>query len=191
MVMQGVLGGLRVYLNERIGPELAVVHGLLGQVVVAATLLLALMGGHRWNSLVDLAVDWPLRRLATAVAALVFVQIVFGGLLRHMGNPLAQRLHPLLAFAAVAAVVWTVARTFQEVDGAGGLRRPALGLLMLLGIQVVLGIEAWLWVGRGAGQLAPVTVPEAAIRSLHVVVGFGVFGLASLLAARAWKAKLI
>ncbi len=61
VVAQGMLGGLRVYLNELIGPNLAIVHGLFAEVLFASTALLAVMSGSRWNSMIDLVTERPLR----------------------------------------------------------------------------------------------------------------------------------
>jgi heme a synthase len=191
VVVQGMVGGLRVYLNELQGENLSVIHGLFAQMIVVATCVLVLMATAKWNSLLDLVTETPLRRLTLAIAALVFVQIVFGGLLRHLNNPLAQRLHPLLAFAVLLAVAWTVARTFQDVPGAMALRRKAVGLLALIGLQAALGIEAWIRTSTESARLSSVTIGDAAVRSLHVLTGFAVFTSAALLAARAWKAKLV
>ena len=124
------------------------------------------------------------------IVVIVLVQIVFGGLLRHLNQPLAQRLHPLLAFAVLLAVTWTAALSMRDVDGATTVRRKAMALLALVFLQAALGIEAWLRMGKVA-QYASITIPDAAVRSLHVLTGFGVFVSAVLLAARAWKVRLI
>jgi cytochrome c oxidase assembly protein subunit 15 len=192
VVVQGMLGGLRVYLNELRGPDLALIHGLFAQVVFAATVLLALMATRRWNSMTDLLTEPPLRWLTAATAGLVVMQIVFGGLLRHLHNPIAERLHPLLAFAVLLSVGWTFARAFQDgVVGGSALRGKALALVTLVGFQVALGIEAWIRTASTEARLSTVSVGDATIRSLHVLTGFGVYASAALLAARAWKARLI
>lgn len=191
VIVQGMLGGLRVYLNELKGPELAIVHGVFAQLVIACAASLVLMTGKNWNSLIELVSDRTFRVLSVAIVALLLVLIVFGGLLRHLQNPLAQRLHPMLAVAAVVLIVWTAARTLTYAEGAGFLRRKAVALVALVGLQAALGIEAWIRTADPASRFQSVTVIDATMRSLHVLTGFGVFASAVLLAARAWKAKLI
>src|SRR5262249_7735694 len=64
VISQAMLGGLRVYLNERAGQELRVVHGVVAQLVFASVCLLAMMAGRAWNSLVDLVTEDTLRKLS-------------------------------------------------------------------------------------------------------------------------------
>jgi heme A synthase len=191
VISQAMLGGLRVYLNERAGQELRVVHGVVAQLVFASVCLLAMMAGRAWNSLVDLVTEAPLRKLSLATVILAIVQIAFGGMLRHLDDALARRLHPMLAFAVLILIVWTAARTFAGGEGAAALRGKAFALLATVGVQAVLGIEALLRVMAPEARYTGITVGDAALRSLHVLVGFGVFSSAALLAARAWKARLI
>jgi heme A synthase len=191
VVTQGMLGGLRVYLNELKGREFEVIHGVFAQLVFAAVCLVGLMTSTRWNTLTDLAVDKSLRWFAAATAALALVQIVFGGLLRHLYQPLAVRLHPLLAFGVLALTVWMAAWSFREIEGASVVRRKATALLGLILIQAALGIEAWLRLAEPAARYSAISIGDAALRSAHVLVGFGIFSSAVLLAARAWKGKLI
>ena len=173
------------------GPELAIVHGLFAQVVFTLTALLVLMTSARWNSVTELLAEPKLRWLATTTVALLAVQIVFGGLLRHLSWPLAQRLHPMLAFAVAVAVTLILVRIFAIGEGWASIRPVAVLLGALVALQVVLGVEAWLRHADVALKYQPVGVTDAAVRSLHVLTGFGVFAAASVLAARAWTAKLI
>jgi heme A synthase len=191
VVTQGMLGGLRVYLNELKGPEIAIIHGVFAQVMFAAVCLVGLMASARWNALTDLAVDKSLRWLAAATAVLALVQIIFGGLLRHLYLPLAVRLHLLLAFGVLALAACLAAWSFRDIDGAAMVRRKAVALLGLILIQAALGIEAWLRLAEPAARYGAVGIGDAALRSAHVLVGFGVFSSAVLLAARVWKGMLI
>jgi heme a synthase len=191
VITQASLGGLRVYLNEVRGPELAVIHGIFAQVVLACTAVLVLMTTPRWNTLFDLEFDPLVRRLSAATVGILIVQIVFGGLLRHLENPIGQRLHPLLAFAVAGLVVWMAALTFREIAGAQRLRGKAMALLMLVALQAALGIEAFIRTVDPVAHSTSVSLPDAIVRSLHVLTGFGVFTSAVLLAARAWKSRLI
>ena len=70
----------------------------------------------------------PLRKLTALTVGLLVVQIVFGGLLRHLSLPLAQRLHPMLAFAVAAAVTLILVRIFAMGEGWKSLRSPAAWL---------------------------------------------------------------
>ncbi len=191
VIVQASLGGLRVYLNEHHGPQLAVIHGIFAQVILACTALMMLMTGPRWNTLFGIEFDPLVRRLAAITVGLLLVQIVFGGLLRHMENPLGQRLHPLLAFAVAGLVVLMAALTYREAAATRMLRGKAMALLILVGLQATLGVEAFVRTADPAIRSASVALPDATLRSLHVLTGFGVFTSAVLLSARAWKSRLI
>jgi heme A synthase len=185
VIVQGMFGGLRVYLNELRGPELAVIHGVFAQVVFALTALLALMTTAGWNRLTDLDIDPTVRRLSLGIVGLVLVQIVFGGLLRHFDHPaIAQRLHPLLAFGVLFVTTWAAAI-------GGPLRRKAVALLALVLCQAAFGVETWLRTIDPSVRYQSVSNMDVVIRTGHVLLGFGIFASAALLAARAWKPKLI
>lgn len=191
VIVQGLLGGMRVYLNEILGPWLAVIHGLFAQSVFALSVLLAVMTTTDWNRLTDLFASRPVRLVSLFLAPLVFVQIIFGGLLRHLDWPLAARLHPMLAFAVAIVVVVLLAQVFMAGDGSRAVRRLGYLLGIFLIAQVILGVEAFVRASNPELRQLPVTVPDAAIRSLHVLIGFGIFATSTVLLARTWKAKLL
>jgi hypothetical protein len=120
------------------------------------------------------------------LAHLVFLQVIFGAWLRHFPGSLPQRLHFLTAFAATALAVWLLRAVFA--DSAARLRGGwvAWALAGLLALQLVLGVEAWL---MRFGQNIPweevkVTRESGAIRSLHALVGSGVWATSLALALR-------
>ncbi|MFL5338700.1 MAG: COX15/CtaA family protein, partial [Gemmataceae bacterium] len=183
--IQGMFGGARVYLNELKGPELALIHGVFAQVVFSLTAVIALMTTRRWTRHEELDTNPALRWATAFIVVLTLTQIIFGGLLRHFDHlPLAQRLHPLLAFGVLFGVTWIAA-------GGGPLRRKAVALLMLVLCQAAFGVETWLRTADPAGRYRAATDLDVLIRTGHVLLGFGIFASAVLLAARAWKPKLI
>jgi heme A synthase len=191
VIIQGLLGGLRVYLNELRGPELAIVHGLFAQIVAATVTALTLMTGTRWNQLTDLVVATRIRVIAVALIGLLLVQIGFGGVFRHVDAIWGRRLHPMLGIAALSLCGFLVWETNRSPANASLLRRKAFGLLATMLVQALLGIEAFVRVTEAAATHRGVTPWDALWQSLHVWVGFGVFTMAALFAARAWKAWLI
>jgi cytochrome c oxidase assembly protein subunit 15 len=86
--LQGALGGLRVTLIEL---GLAVVHGCFAQAVFCLIGVTALMTSRRWGTLPDLrSVAGPgIARLAVAVVALVYLQLIVGAIMRHYNAGLA------------------------------------------------------------------------------------------------------
>jgi len=179
---QGLLGGFRVDLHALFGPSLALIHGCFAQVAFAVLVSTAVMTSSTWSragSRGALAGEHPtgLRRLALLVPVLIYGQIVLGAFVRHFLDSSAQRLHVLLAFIAALGVVWLAVQLWQGTRRQTGLRSWSVVLLVLLGLQLVLGVEAWL--GRfGAGMPADFLHSSAGldfVRSGHFVVGTFLF----------------
>jgi cytochrome c oxidase assembly protein subunit 15 len=151
VILQGVLGGMRVLLNEE---TLAMLHGCTGPLFFSVAVALAVVTSRRWLS-VDAPVTRPqsgqVQRLAVVTAVLFYLQLVFGALLRHMpidSQPatfaLAVRFHLLLAGVLVlhvAMLAWLVLRYFRTVRP---LVRLLLALVGLLVLQIMLGASTWI-----------------------------------------------
>jgi heme A synthase len=194
VMVQGLLGGFRVRLDALLGPELAPVHGVFAQVVFCLLVSLAVLTARVVPAGLPAATRRPLGRLSLALVGLLFVQLVWGAMVRHTPNSLNQRLHLLTAFLVVAAAVWLLRVGFTtaarpRVAAAGWL----LGVLLVL--QVALGVEAWMGKfgdearrGKPAAAYLPeaekVTEQQAAIRTAHTLVGTGVLAAAVMLALR-------
>ena len=137
VILQGVLGGLRVVLLE---PTLAIVHAAAAQFFFALTICLAMFTSREWQ---HAPVDRPvndggrLRRLCAVTTALIYAQIVFGAVLRHTG----ERLDAHLVFAALVAlhVLLVVMRVRRQHGNVAQLNRPVLLLFFLLALQIALG----------------------------------------------------
>jgi cytochrome c oxidase assembly protein subunit 15 len=166
--LQALLGGLRVTENAHWGTQFKILHGCLAPLVLA---LLATVATLTARTAAAPASAGRLLRPSLYALALVYGQIVLGVLLRHTYNPLAQRAHLLVAFAATLAVVWLVRLAW--VDGGRALRVAGAALAAVLAIQVMLGVEAWM-TQFGHFQVPdalPVTAGRVAVRTAHVVGG--------------------
>jgi cytochrome c oxidase assembly protein subunit 15 len=177
VILQGVLGGLRVLENS---PQLAFLHGALAQALFALLGALAVVHSTAWKS----AQTRPCKRAgsltktAFAATGLVFAQIVLGAWLRHSGNMTALALHLVVAAISTAAVI-VLARELRltAAEGAaGGHDRSALlsvrkKLVIALAAQFVLGVLAAVWVYLVTGPHNPVSIGEAIFATLHVMVG--------------------
>lgn len=186
VMIQGLLGGFRVKLNELAGTDLAAYHGVFAQVVFALLVsVAALTGKPRGSGRRDCAY----LPYAGLVAALMFVQIVLGAWVRHFPAALPQRLHFLTAFLATAATVWLVLAVRRDPDARdrAGWIAKALGHLLIL--QLILGVEAWMarFGQYTLPELVKVTPQSGAIRSLHALVGSGVWAASVALAVRLRK----
>ena len=141
VILQGVLGGLRVILLQH---TLAIIHACFAQAFFALTVSLALFTSQEWRAQKPPSIDdgGRLRRLASITTALVYIQIVFGALLRHTG----ERLDGHLLFAALVAihVVLLLLRISNHHGAELVLVRPAYWLGGLLLVQLSLGTAAYL-----------------------------------------------
>ena len=143
VIAQGALGGLRVVLLR---DELALVHGPLAQAFFALIATLAYLTSPAAKA--PASVDGGLRRLALVGAALIYAQIVLGALLTHAGW---LWLHIGGAVAVFAVLPVLTARTRRTGDAvAAPLSRL---LLALLGLQLALGIGAYL------ARFSPLWIP--------------------------------
>ncbi|MEK6667058.1 MAG: COX15/CtaA family protein, partial [candidate division NC10 bacterium] len=112
VILQGVLGGLRVLLVE---DGIAIVHGALAQAFFGLAVCLALFTSPSWGAAAVPSSDAaPLRRLALLTTGVVYLQIVFGAFLTHFGARLDGH---LLGAAALAVLVPALALRIRRAHG--------------------------------------------------------------------------
>jgi heme a synthase len=174
VIAQGVVGGLRVVL---LTDGLAMVHGPLAQAFFALVVSIALITSERMARPVA-ALDGATRSLTVAAALLVYLQIVFGALLTHAGRIDLHLLGALAVFALLPIVTARLRRTGDAVAVPA-----ARALLILLAVQLLLGIGAYLarfsaiWIP--GGQLTMLMLPVA-----HRLTGGLILGASVILAVR-------
>jgi heme A synthase len=177
VMTQGVLGGLRVYLNALWGTDLAATHGVFSQIVMAIAVATVIFAAPRRNPPADdrWLPDSKLVRVGLIAAVLLFGEIVAGAVLRHTDSSLGPRLHLIGAFLVVFAV-GAVSR--RSPGSPRGFRVLAILASALAGLQILLGVEAWMVrfkAGMALSALQQITVPQAVVRTLHALVGYGLF----------------
>ena len=161
VVVQGVIGGLRVVLTA---DTLAMIHGPFAQAFFAFVVALALLTSARMAAPVP-PLDGATRGLTTATAVLVYLQIVFGALLTHAGY-LALHLLGALTVFVVAPLATARLRRSGDVVAAPAARLA----LIFLGLQLLLGTGSYLarfsaiWIP--GGQVTMLVLPVA-----HRLVG--------------------
>ncbi len=169
VIVQGVLGGLRV---TQINRNFAIVHACLAQAFFALLCGIAWFTSRDWwrnrdERLVESA--QKLRRLSLITTCLIYVQLIFGAILRHTGSRLDA--HLLFAFL-VALHIFLLARRVLEVNGgAQGMGRSMpLGLIGLLAVQLMLGTGAFFAKLTAFGETFA-TGLTVTITTAHVAVG--------------------
>lgn len=169
VIVQGVLGGLRV---TQINRNFAIVHACLAQAFFALLCGIAWFTSRDWQqdegeSLIEAA--QKLRRLSLITTCLIYVQLIFGAILRHTGSRLDA--HLLFAFL-VALHIFLLARRVLEmnVDTQRIGQSMAVLLLGLLAIQLMLGTGAFFAKLTAFGETFA-TALTVAITTAHVAVG--------------------
>jgi heme A synthase len=180
-MIQGLLGGFRVRLNAWAGADLAVIHGVFGQIVFSVLVGLAVLTArppakpsmHPHDRL-------HCRRLAFGLVVVVLLQLVWGALLRHNPTPIVQRLHLLTAFLVVAGAVWLIHSAHQSPTTWNRLNRSGILLAILIAFQIMFGVEAWMgkFATGGLPELQKITRELAIVRTAHVLIGTGILATA-------------
>jgi cytochrome c oxidase assembly protein subunit 15 len=181
VIVQGVLGGLRVVLLEH---GLAIVHGCFAQAFLALLVSLAIVTSPSWGAasiasrLVD---DGRLRALVRVTVPLIYLQLVFGALLTHTGTRLDAH---LLGAGLVTALVGLLAgRVRQHHATVAELRRPATLIVVLLVVQLGLGLGAYLWRFTALSAALPFEFGLAVLVT-HRLTGTAIWATAIVLALR-------
>lgn len=194
VIAQGLLGGLTVVLL--LPTAVSVAHACLAQTFFLMTIAMAYATSREWLGAQGVEDDAAgVRVAAIAAAAVVYLQLLLGALMRHLDAGLAipdfplafGRLVPPLGDPRVAvhfahrlgalAVTVAVARAVYCAHRGGDVRfvRPARLLALLVLVQLGLGASV-IWTGKA---VYPTTA--------HVATGAAVLGAAFFLALRAHR----
>ena len=141
VIIQGVLGGLRVVLAA---PILAIVHGGFAHAVFALMGGIALVTSAGWQTPVSFACsadDRRLRRLALWTSVGLYAQVLAGTLVTHLGVRLDA--HIFMAALISVAVVWLGFRIAPRRAEWPELARPETILRALWILQLTLGAGAY------------------------------------------------
>jgi heme a synthase len=167
VIVQGVLGGLRVTL---LAQTLAIIHACVAQAFFALVASLVLFTSAEWRTPIVPQVTTDagrVQRLSVITTALIYVQLILGAILRHRGE--ADVLHIVGALVVTVHVVLLTSRIVWNYSNVPVLVKTARVLVVLLGVQLLLGIGAYLGKFTQSGSsLNPYVVPLA---TTHVIVG--------------------
>lgn len=206
VIAQGLLGGFRVVLSDRV---LAMIHGCFGPAFFAVCASSLVITGRWW---VGGSGSSSPRRLGLAVwlasvlmIAMAYGQLVLGALMRH-SSPTSSAssfaavvgLHVAGAFALwlVSALVWwRISRL-----NLPSMTRPAGWLFVFVGIQIGLGIGTWVvnygyprmlafMPGSESYLIQAKGFIESIIVTGHVATGSLVLATATFLAVRGYRVR--
>ena len=159
VVLQGVLGGLRVIHNDT---RLAMLHGCVAAGFLALCVCIAAFTSRWWTSptrVTQLEVTSHrdasrVRRLAALTTLFAFLQIVLGAQLRHLpvdaslaAFRAAVMAHLLLAVVLTVHGLLLASRIQRKHFRGGGAKSPlivsAVVLCLLLALQLFIGAGTW------------------------------------------------
>src|ERR1039458_207766 len=178
-------------------PEVGVAHAILSHLCFALLTLLALGASPAWHRDAALLEDrgWPsLRSLAWITPPAVLLQIAFGAAYRH--NLLSAMPHIAWAFAVILLILMLATFSISALpSGAAeprqhqGLRRGAIALMILVFVQLILGVGAFLARLNLAGSLAPGELLSA-LRAAQLGTGALVLGFTVAFSAEILRCAL-
>lgn len=173
VVVQGILGGLRVVL---ISLDLAVVHACVAQLFFSTLIALTFFTSSSWLKSLGILQENSgttlFRKLALITTVAIYIQIILGALLRHPGsgaNLVLVTTHLLGAFIVVGLILIT-AKWARKVSGETTLiPRFSSVLSGALGVQFLLGLLAyWLiTIDEASGRGVWPTI----VSTLHLITG--------------------
>ncbi len=183
VIAQGILGGMRVVLLEH---GLAVIHGCFAEAFFGLAVSLAVVTSRAWFAGISINAAPPkLRLLARALPVCVYIQMVLGAFVTHRGALVWFHIGGAGAVLVLAASLG--AMILPRRDESVRLRRPAALLLGLLGVQLSLGLGAYLWhftqLSDGVPFLAGLSV-----LALHRFTGAAVWATSVVLSLRLLRA---
>ncbi|MDE0467185.1 MAG: COX15/CtaA family protein [Candidatus Poribacteria bacterium] len=169
VIVQGVLGGLRV---TQINRNFAIVHACLAQAFFALLCGIAWFTSRDWWKDRTASVNetaQKLRRLSLITTCLIYLQLIFGAILRHTGSRLDA--HLLFAFL-VALHIFLLARRILGTNDETQRIAPSMTLLLLglLFVQLMLGTGAFFAKLTAFGETFA-TALTVTITTAHVAVG--------------------
>jgi cytochrome c oxidase assembly protein subunit 15 len=167
VILQGIVGGLRVVLLEH---TLAIVHATLAQTFFALTVSLAIFTSAEWRdqSTDNVMTDrGRLSRLCAMTTVLLYLQAIFGAVLRHTGERFDA--HWVLAALVALHVIIILTRLQSSKPEQTKLIRAArlLGILLLL--QLTLGITSYF--GKFTSSFPLPAGVIVVLTTTHLVIG--------------------
>lgn len=188
IVVQGLLGGLRIMQDTNYPFLFAVIHGILAQIVLCLAAYIAYCVSSAWisRSIEDAGKVKTLRFMAVSVLVMVVVQVVLGVVFRHTENVHAKWIHIGFALFVALAILVAFSYCMGNFSSVPGFRRMSRVSLAILGVQILLGFVT-LMVRRPKQSADTESLGRAAIQSAHGLLGALLFVVATLLVVRSYR----
>ena len=184
VMIQGLLGGLRVRLDQLVGVELSAVHGTFATLVFALLLAIPVLMGRRPVEALPAQSRRKLGGLTVALVAVTLMQITWGAWVRHAPDRMGPRLHLLFAFVVLGIATLAIKQALADPVSKRRLRWPAHILSALLTFQLLFGVEAWMgkFMNPDPTGMRKEPVGQAVLRTAHAHLGAWILGVSAVLA---------
>lgn len=183
VIVQGLLGGLRVVWLKL---ALAIIHACTAQIFFGLMVSLAVLTSRNWTKPVqaESSEEKSLRRLSLATVSLIYIQTIFGAVLRHTGDRLDA--HLLFAVLVTVHVIWLATKILRAGPELDDYRGTAHALWLLLVIQIGLGTGSFLTKYTVIGDAVTPWV-IVILTASHVLVGALLFATSISLTIRLYR----
>ena len=205
VIFQGVLGGLTV-LNF-LPPAISTAHAVVGQTMFCVLAAIAVFTSKSWlNEPVEritLKDAKPLIRHSWMLIGFLYIQLILGAAFRHVWTkwgpvgsnhwPVHKIIHMFLyphilnALFVAALILYLAMRGLTKHANIPHIKTPAMGLLMLLILQLLLGVSAYMVrVVQGANDVQP-TIALVGVTVAHLGVGALILALTVIFTIQAYR----
>ena len=198
VILQGVLGGLTV--RFMLPAPISIGHAGLAQLFFCLTVSIALFTSRAWIAPAAPAVDDArLRSRALGLTALIYLQVLIGATMRHLGAGLAipdfplafghlvppawstqiavHFTHRVVALVVIAGILANAGWIRARYPGRPELVRPATWLILAVLVQGTLG------------ALVVLTAKQPVVNTLHVATGAIVLATSLIVTLRAFRVR--
>lgn len=199
VIAQGGLGGMRVLLDQR---TLAFLHGCLGPVFFAYCAGLCVVMARPRSTREALPAAPAVRklwRIALAMVAVSYLQLIIGGYLRHVHYGTAPRMFQIAVLFHLVGAVALIGYSLVLLRAARGIiavRWLTRGLCLLVLVQIGLGVGTWFlkyavplmledWSWLAGYTLQAGSLSQAVTVTSHVATGSLILATTVLIAVRA------
>lgn len=205
VIVQGVIGGIGVILL--LPPWMSALHGTFGQTMFIALGAIAVFTSRSWMEEPQEKISRkdvrPLLRHCWMLIGFLYVQLILGAAFRHVWTKwgpngsnhwsITKIIHTFLyphiinALLVSVLILYVSLRTLTKHASIPQLKRPALALLLLLIVQLLLGVNAYVVrVIQGVNESQP-TMPLVAVTVTHLAVGALILLLTAVLTIQAYR----
>ena len=205
VIFQGILGGLTVL--EFTPPLISTAHATVGQTMFCLLAVIAVFTSKSWLEdpvqTISQKEAAPLIRHAWMLIGFLYLQLILGAAFRHVwtkwGPNAANRWpvhkivhaflypHMLNALLVAGLILYLSIRALSKHGNIAHLKRPALWMLLLLIVQLLLGVSAYVVrVVQGVDEVQP-TLGLVAVTVAHLAVGALILALAMIFTVQAYR----